>query len=64
MYNENNTWIGDMLNNYCKNVITRIKEIKFGQFVKVNENLMDNTSPGLDQTTGFDKTEKYKESDI
>ena len=51
--NENNTWIGGVRNNYCKDVITRIKEIKFEQFVKVNENLKDNTSPGLDQTTGF-----------
>ena len=52
-YNENNTWTGDVRNNYCKTVITHIKEIRFEQFVKVNENLKDNTSPGLDQTTGF-----------
>ena len=42
-----------MRNTYCKDVVTRIKEIKFDQFVKVNENLKDSTSPGLDQMTGF-----------
>ena len=37
-----------MTENHCKDVVTRINEIKFEQFNKINENLKDGTSPGLD----------------
>ena len=50
---QENTWINDVRENYCKDVVTCINEIKFEQFNKVNENLNYGTRRGLDLTTGF-----------
>ena len=42
-----------MRNGYCKDVRTKIADIKFEHFVGINENLKDNNSPGIDLITGY-----------
>ena len=53
MYNEQNEWISKLRNNYCKDVKPTINHIKLEHFLKINESLKNNTSPGLDLIVGY-----------
>ena len=52
-FNQEGEWLQEVRKDYCKDVETNIRDIKYEHFVKINENLKDSISPGLDQVTGF-----------
>ena len=51
--NNESEWLKEVRNGYCKDVRTKIADIKFENFVGINENLKDNNSPGIDLITGY-----------
>ena len=53
VYNEQNEWISKLRDNYCKDVKPTINHIKLEHFLKINESLKNNTSPGLDLIVGY-----------
>ena len=52
-FNQEGEWLKEVRKEYCKDATTNIRDIKYEHFVKINENLKDSNSPGLDQVTGF-----------
>ena len=52
-FNNESEWLKEVRNGYCKDVRTKITDIKFEHFVGINENLKDNNSPGIDLITGY-----------
>ena len=52
-FNQESTGLNQVRKEYCKDVTTNIRDIKYQHFVKINENLKDSNSPGIDQVTGF-----------
>ena len=52
-FNQENTWLNQVRKEYCKDVTINIRDIKYQHFVKINDNLKDSNSPGIDQVTGF-----------
>ena len=53
VHNEQNEWISKLRDNYCKDVKPTINHIKLEHFLKINESLKNNTSPGLDLIVGY-----------
>ena len=51
-FNNESEWFKEVRNGYCKDVRTKIADIKFEHFVGINENLKDNNSPGIDLKPG------------
>ena len=52
-FNRDSKWLEELQQNYCKDVKANISNIKYEHFEKVNENLKNATSPGLDLTGGY-----------
>ena len=53
LFNRDSKWLEELQQNYCKDVKANISNIKYEHFEKVNENLKNATSPGLDLTVGY-----------
>ena len=53
LFNRDSKWLEELQENYCKDVKANISNIKYEHFEKVNENLKNATSPGLDLTVGY-----------
>ena len=52
-YNKDAPWLEELRREYCKDVVTKIHDIKREHYDKFTKGLKDNNSPGLDLIAGF-----------
>ena len=52
-YNKDAPWLEELRREYCKDVVTKIHDIKREHYDKFTKGLKDNNSPGLDLIVGF-----------